>query len=48
MNQNDDWNDKYDDDGAQKTDANVDDPALLPSVGSNGNPVKAHKLHNGQ
>jgi len=34
MNQNDDWNDKRDDDGAQKTDANVDDPALLPSVGS--------------
>jgi len=34
MNQNDDWNDKHDDDGAQKTDANVDDPALLPSVGS--------------
>ena len=35
MNQNDDWNDKHDDDSAQKTDANVDDdPALLPSVGS--------------
>jgi len=24
MNQNDDWNDKHDDDGAQKTDANID------------------------
>jgi len=24
----------HDDDGAQKTDANVDGPALLPSVGS--------------
>jgi len=34
MNQNDDWNDKHDGDGAQKTDANVDGPALLPSVGS--------------
>jgi len=34
MNQNDDWNDKYDNDGAQKTDVHVDDPALLPSVGS--------------
>jgi len=34
MNQNDDWNDKHDDDGAQKTDANVYGPALLPSVGS--------------
>ena len=33
MNQNDDWNDKHDDDGAQKTDANVDGPALFPSVG---------------
>jgi len=29
MNQYDDWNDKHDDDGAQKTDANVDDPVLL-------------------
>jgi len=34
MNQNDDWNNKHDDDGAQKTDANVDSPALLPSVSS--------------
>jgi len=34
MNQNDDWDDKHDNDGAQKTDANVDGPALLLSVGS--------------
>jgi len=34
MNQNDDSNDKHDDDGAQKIDANVDGPALLPSVSS--------------
>ena len=34
MNQNDDWNNKHDDDGAQKTDANVDGSALLPSVDS--------------
>ena len=34
MNQNDDWEEKHDNDGAQKTDANVDGPALLPSVGS--------------
>jgi len=31
MNQNDDWDDKHNDDSAQKTDANVDGPALLPS-----------------
>ena len=36
MNSNNDcqWDDKHDDDGAQKTDANVDGPALLPSIGS--------------
>jgi len=37
MNQNDDWNDKHNDDGAQKTDANVDGPALLaPCVAERG------------
>jgi len=34
MIQNDDWNNKHDDDGAQKTNLNVDGLALLPSVGS--------------
>jgi len=34
MNQNDDWDDKHDDNDAQKTDAIADDPALLLSVSS--------------
>jgi len=34
MNHTDDWNNKHNDDGAQTTNANVDGPALLPSVGS--------------
>ena len=34
MNQNDDWNNKHDDDGVQKTDTNVDGPALLSFVGN--------------
>jgi len=34
INQNDDCDDKHNDNGAQKNDTNVDDPTLLPSVGS--------------
>ena len=35
MNWNDDSDDKHDDNGAQKTDANLHGPALLPSICSN-------------